>query len=342
MGLGFFSHVKDGFAHILTDKGNLVKVSASRMAAHKPGGDVKIRQSKQGFIHVGATVADADGKKPKSTKLNTAHDRQQYAMKRLMSPGHGPEGKGWSAAQASGVVGRFMVEAFDHLDTNAKNPNDPGTSEGLGQWNRERKDNLKAFAKKRGTTISNFDVNLDFFDHEIMNDPREHVARSALMAAKSPDQAATAMLHYERPAGYTPGNPRGGALYGKTVKNAQRLMASYDPKYVPDVDVGGGAVGSDDNTMMAGDPSLSEDPEDPRAFDFSGGSDVASDDIQDEPTLGETMGDQFATDMSGSGESGADLSGISQNIAGMIEQGQQASAGALPRLPSIEELFSQG
>lgn len=350
MGLGFFSHIADGFAHIYDDKGGLVKVSAKRLPPDaKPGQDIAVRTSPKGHVRV--------GKVGNSAKTNTEHDRQQYAVQRLMSPGHGPDGKGWSRAQASGMVGRWMQESYSRLDTGAVGDKSiPGASVGVGQWNRERKAAMQAYATgqnpggkyanhplvlaalkdspgRRGVT--NFDAQLDFGDWEIRNSPAERLAYTSLTRAKTPEEAGAAMMHYERPSGYRPGNPRGGHGFHQTVQYANSVMSRYDPSFTPDVAVGGG-----DGETFAADPSAAEDN---LGGDVNAGADgtdqsVPSDTIQDEPTLGQTLGDQFAQDMS-SGGSNADTSGISQTIAGMIEQGQQASAGSLPRLPSIEELF---
>lgn len=320
MGLGFFSHILDGFAHVYDQKGNLTKVSVRKLPeGSKPGQDIDVRTSAKGHVRV--------GKVGNSVKTNTATDRQQYAVRRLMSPGHGPNGKGWSAAQASGMVGRWMQESYPRLDTKARGDlSIPGASVGIGQWNRERKAAMIKFAKDRGGA-TNFDAQIDFGDWEIRNSPAERLAFTALAHAKNPEEASAAMMHYERPRGYSPGNPRGGHGFRQTVQYANHVMKSLDPNYTPQVSVGGGA--DDEAAIAAGDPSAADDTLD---------SSAPSEDIADEPTLGETVGDQFAQDMS-EGGSAADTSGIAQNIAGMIEQGQQASAGSLPRLPSIEELY---
>lgn len=330
MGLGFFSHIMDGFAHIYDHKGNLTKVSAQRLPPNaKPGQDIDIRTSPKGHVRVGAVG--------NSVKTNTAADRQQYAVKRLMSPGHGPNGKGWSAAQASGMVGRWMQESYPRLDTKARGDlSIPGASVGIGQWNRERKAAMIKFSKDRGGP-TNFDAQIDFGDWEIRNSPKERLAFSALAAAKNPEEASAAMMHYERPRGYSPGNPRGGHGFHQTVQYANSVMSRYDPSYTPQGVAVGGAP-ADNEAIAAGDPSAAGD------INFDNSTDPALDTTQDttqEPTLGQTLGDQFQQDMSSGGGAPADTSGISQNIAGMIDQGQQASAGSLPRLPTIEELYGQ-
>lgn len=355
MSTGFFSHIKDGFAHIFDNKGALTKVSVRRLPkGAKPGADIDVRTSPKGHVRVGAVG--------NSTRTNTAEDRQQYAIKRLMTPGHGPNGKGWSREQAAGMVGRWMQESYSRLDTGAIGDKEiPGASHGLGQWNRERKAAmiayttgknpggqyaghplvaaaLKASPGNRGTT--NFDAQLDFGDWEIRNSPSERLAFTSLARASTPEEASAAMMHYERPRGYRPGNPRGGHGFKQTVQYANSVMKRYDPSYTPDVQVGGGA--EEPGTFEA-DPSAAEDTEDPRQFDWSGrggsGDEVASDEIKDEPTLGETLGAQFEQDFQAPEEDPARGERRRQGIADMIEQGVQSSAGSLPRLPTIEELF---
>lgn len=349
MSKGFFSHVAEGFAHIYTDKGDLVKVSTKRLPeGSKPGADIDVRTSPKGNVRVGAVG--------NSTKLNTAQDRQQYAIKRLMLPGHGPSGNGWTPAQAAGMVGRFMQESFSDLRTNAVGDREiPGASVGIGQWNRERKAAMIAYTtgkapsgqfanhplvlaalresggKDRGS--SNFDAQLDFADWEIRNSPSENLAFHALAHADSPDQAAAAMMHYERPRGYTRGNPTAGHGYHNAVKNANNVLTSYDPKYVPDVQVGGGAGGAAFDNPDGGDNNML-DNNDPMEVDPNQEA-PSEETASDEPTLGDTINQAFT-----SGE--MDYSGtqaIGQNIAGMMEQGQQASSGTLPRLPTIEEIY---
>lgn len=352
MSKAFFSHIKDGFAHIFHDNGDLVKVAAHRLKDAKPGADIDVRTSPKGHVRVGPVG--------NSTKLNTAQDRQQYAIKRLMLPGHGPKDKGWSPAQAAGMVGRFMQESFSDLRTNARGDlSIPGASVGIGQWNRQRKaamiayttgknpggqfENhplvlaaLKASPGDRGAT--NFDAQLDFADWEIKNSPSEHLAFTSLARADSPDQAAAAMMHYERPRGYSPGDPTAGHGYRNAVRNATGVLTSYDPKYVPDVQVGGGAAGATYGHPDEGmDNPDGLDPNDPMAIDPN--TPMEAPDEQEassgEPSLGDVIGQAFE-------QPPADYSGteaIGQNIQGMIQQGQQASAGSLPRLPTIEELY---
>jgi hypothetical protein len=54
--------------------------------------------------------------------------------------------KGLTPVQAAGMTGTLMGESGSNLNPGAYNPNDPGGSVGVGQWNRERKANMYAFA----------------------------------------------------------------------------------------------------------------------------------------------------------------------------------------------------
>lgn len=341
-GLGVLLGISNGIARIFRHDGTTMDVPQSRLpAGTNEGDDVRVDSSKRGFSRISPVGVRA--KPSDSAPHDTAHDRQQFVMNRLIK-------HGWSAAQASGATGRFMVEAYDRLDTNARNPNDPGTSEGLGQWNRERKSALYSFAKKLGKSPSDLGVQVDFFDHEIRTSPLERRALIALQGSDTPDEAATAMLHYERPKGYRPGHPQGGALWGKTVRNANKVMAAYDPSFTPSVNTasstpgssategsGGGSPAMDDTLgdggeLLAGDTGLDTGLN-------AGPSEAAP---TEEQTLGEAIGS--AADAYGTPGQTVDTSGTAQTIQNMIQEGQQANAGALPRLPepSFRDVFGEG
>jgi hypothetical protein len=60
------------------------------------------------------------------------------------------ESQGLTPVQASGFVGSLMQESGLGLDPGAANPDDPGTSIGIAQWNRERKAAMLAFTGQPG------------------------------------------------------------------------------------------------------------------------------------------------------------------------------------------------
>lgn len=124
---------------------------------------------------------------------------------------------GYTPEQAAAVAGHFYHES-------ANNPNavhDNGIGLGIAGWNKERLDNLKKFAADQGTKPTDFNTQVDFAIHEL--DTTESKAGAALKNAKSIEDATTAFMHYERPRGYTPENPRGGDSYGARLSNAAKF-----------------------------------------------------------------------------------------------------------------------
>lgn len=124
---------------------------------------------------------------------------------------------GYTPEQAAAVAGHFYHES-------ANNPNavhDNGIGLGIAGWNKDRLDNLKKFAADQGTKPNDFNTQVDFAIHEL--DTTESKAGTALRGAKNLEDATTAFMHYERPRGYTPENPRGGDSYGARLSNAAKF-----------------------------------------------------------------------------------------------------------------------
>jgi hypothetical protein len=82
-------------------------------------------------------------------------------------------------------------------------------------------ENLKRFAADRGTKPNDFNTQVDFAIHEL--DTTEAKAGNALRNAKNIEDATTAFMHYERPRGYTPDNPRAGDSYNQRLANAAKF-----------------------------------------------------------------------------------------------------------------------
>ena len=137
-------------------------------------------------------------------------------------------GQGWSKEQAAGIVGNLMQESA--LRTDAANPRDPGTSIGLGQWNRDRKRAFLGFAASRGADWRDFDTQLAFVAHELATSESGVAAR--LRSAKTVEAATTAFIGYERPQGWTPGNPQGGHGFAYRLAYAQGAL-SLDLSEIP-------------------------------------------------------------------------------------------------------------
>lgn len=110
-------------------------------------------------------------------------------------------GQGYSKPQAAGIVGNLLHESG--LDPTVSH--DQGTGIGIAGWRLERRQALREFAAARGTSETDFKTQLAFVDHELKTS--EPGARTALMQAQTPQDAAVAFIRFERPKGYNETNP---------------------------------------------------------------------------------------------------------------------------------------
>lgn len=131
--------------------------------------------------------------------------------------------QGWSREQAAGIVGNLMQESSLHSGAYGDRTI-PGGSVGLGQWNRERQANLKKFASSQGKSWQDFGTQLAFVQHELSTS--EVGAARKLKAAKTVDDATSAFIGFERPAGWTPENPRAGHGFRNRLSYAQAVFSS--------------------------------------------------------------------------------------------------------------------
>jgi hypothetical protein len=116
-------------------------------------------------------------------------------------------GKGYEPHKAAGIVANLIAESGRNLNPNAVNKGDGrdgSDSIGIGQWNGPRAIALKQFAAAQGKPWNDLGVQLDFVDHELKG--AEGKAGAMLNAARTPEEAARAMLHYERPKDYERGH----------------------------------------------------------------------------------------------------------------------------------------
>ncbi len=270
--------------------------------------------------------------------------------------------KGWTAPQAAGIVGRFMVEAFPDLRTTVVGDKEiPGGSFGIGQWNRKRKAALEAYAtgKVRPGKFSenplviaaskaggqgdagDFKTQLDFFDWEIRNSPSERNAYASVRRAKSAEEAATGMMHYDRPRGYLSRSPSSGMHYSRTIKNAQSVMKAYDPNYEPKLDFAASQHDVDVATMSTRDETgdllvMEKSQEDDPGF-LTMDEDYVSEEVTPEDSLsglglGSSSDEGFVPEA-------VDTSGVRDKIQAMIEQGRQAAASGMP---TLNDIFGRG
>lgn len=112
--------------------------------------------------------------------------KKKRAMEFFMS-------KGLTNYQAAGIVGNLMHESG--LNTSIKG--DSGKALGLAQWHPDRQKGLKALAKSRGTTIDDFDTQLEYIWQELNS--TEKKALNALLNSKTVEQATDAFVLFERP-----------------------------------------------------------------------------------------------------------------------------------------------
>ncbi len=71
---------------------------------------------------------------------------------------------GWTPEGAA--IAAANVDSESSFNPNAYNPNDPGGSHGLGQWNRERFSALQEYASAQGKDWHDFNTQVDFYAQE--------------------------------------------------------------------------------------------------------------------------------------------------------------------------------
>ncbi|MFK8251781.1 phage tail tip lysozyme [Ancylobacter terrae] len=144
--------------------------------------------------------------------------------------------KGWSPAQAAGIVGNLVGESGRGLDPTLSH--DGGTGLGIAGWRDEapgqgRKTALEKFAQARGKPATDFETQLEFLHHELTT--TEKAAGDKLRAATDPRAAAVAMLDFERPGGWKPGDPTGSNGYQNRQNDAARLAGAKSGDTEPDL-----------------------------------------------------------------------------------------------------------
>jgi hypothetical protein len=149
--------------------------------------------------------------------------------------------QGMTPAQAAGIVGNLQGESGQGLNTGAINPGDGrdgSDSIGVAQWNGPRARALKAYAESKGVPWTDLNTQLEFLHSELKGP--EGTAYKGLQAAQTPEEAARAMLAYERPKDWNkPGS------HPERAKYATAAFAAY-----------GGGQGA----PQAGQPQPSQPP----------------------------------------------------------------------------------
>lgn len=168
--------------------------------------------------------------------------------------------RGYTPAQASGIVGNLVQESGRGLNTRAVH--DSGTGLGIAGWRdpapgQGRRTELRRFAASQGADVHDLATQLGFVDHELRGS--ESKAGAALRAAQDPVSAAKAFISYERPAGWTPNAPERGHAFPLRAQNAADLYAAFDgsgalPKVLPGAAAGPRAPGGSAVPSMLGQP----------------------------------------------------------------------------------------
>jgi hypothetical protein len=135
--------------------------------------------------------------------------------------------RGYTPVQASGIVGNLMHES----DMDPTRVHDGGVGLGIAGWNGKRLAALKAFAKERGTDATDLQTQLEFVDRELRT--TEGTALAALKASRTPQEAAAAFIHFERPFGYRQDNP--SAAHGFANRAGLSRAAAIAHGIAPDV-----------------------------------------------------------------------------------------------------------
>lgn len=134
---------------------------------------------------------------------------------------------GYTPEQAAGVVGNLMQEST--FMTNARNAGDGrdgSDSIGIAQWNGPRAKALMNFASSNNADPNSLNTQLDFFHHEFSTDPTYAKQYAAFQNASSPADAASAVIGFERPRGWSANNPTNGDGWGNRLSWANQAFGN--------------------------------------------------------------------------------------------------------------------
>jgi hypothetical protein len=138
--------------------------------------------------------------------------------------------KGLSVAGAAGVAGNIKIES----NFNPAAVGDRGTSFGLAQWHKDRKDQLVAYAKSKDQHPGDAQLQLEYLWHTLVS---SYVSlTNYLKSAKDPRDAAYQFAkQYERPA----------VISNKRLDYAEQYAKEYDPSIIDRLaDLGSNALSS--------------------------------------------------------------------------------------------------
>lgn len=203
----------------------------------------------------------------KSKSGRRSRGRQGSVAVDAMNYGISAFGKiGMNRNQAIGALASLAGESGLGLDPNARNPDDPGTSEGIGQWNNSgqrtgRKSNMRSYvsswAKAKGldpATMSRLDkqkAQIDFHVHELTTTHKSALA--AIKNAKTAAQATKAhTVHYEAP------KIDNSAARAKNIGIINAALAGTTPPAAEDVGTTASVVDDGTSTTTESKPAKAE------------------------------------------------------------------------------------
>ena len=136
-------------------------------------------------------------------------------------------GEGFSPMAIAASLARFSAESrFDPNALNIGDGADGSDSIGINQWNSGRARNLKAFARKQGTSANDVATQALFYAKEVKGEiGGEGKFGKLLLNARTPEEAAAGAISLARPKGWTAANPAGGLGYKQQLA-ATRAFAS--------------------------------------------------------------------------------------------------------------------
>lgn len=150
--------------------------------------------------------------------------------------------KGLQPHQISGIMGNIQAES-------AFNPTavgDGGNAFGLAQWNDRSGKLFESIGGK--DNLADVEAQLKFMWEELQT--TEKAAFERLMASQNVDESTAAFVGFERPQGYSVGNPRNSHNYSGRLGAAEDAMAQYGQGSLGNVDAAA-KVAADAMTTLA-------------------------------------------------------------------------------------------
>lgn len=161
-------------------------------------------------------------------------------------------GKGLSPQAAAAMTGQAMAESFPHIDPRAGG--DSGTAFGTFQWNNDRLEGLAKFAEDNGLLPDELETQLEYAWQELNS--TEKSALEGLTSARNLEEATDAAIGFERPEGWSRGNPRAGHNWSGRQTYAQQVFNAFSglPPMAPEVRAFEGQPPPNANPFLQGLP----------------------------------------------------------------------------------------